>query len=633
MKKSILFFVSAAALFLSGCEDGLRPGNDNGIKFSASKLITKTVYDENDDLQINWVSGDQVKIYCLEAEDATEATYNVNPKETKNKGNLSLASGKPLQWGGDTGVHNFFSVYPASSSISVENGVAICKVNTNQVCTVRNSGDANMIADPDMNNAYMVANLSTEPVDKVELHYRPIMTTLKITVRAKTEANQELAAVTGVSIISKTKCYSDSFSYDIVNNSIIEGSTTKTVTTFVGVQNGESAFVDLDMDQTLTLTAFIPPVDINAENPVQVRLHAQHSDNLVVTLGKVEETCVKAASKRSVTLPHIPSKEVSGNNWITPLDDNIYVSQLSIPGTHDAATSSLDVLNLGKAQEYTIQQQLEMGIRCFDLRPTVNIRNRMGNIYHGILDTGVSLGDAFSSFNTFLESNPGEFVIVVLRNETGDSNPFSNKSKEYGELLKTFMDGQGRVTAFKPDITVGEMRGKILALFRDNPPAASSKITNVGWTHSQDCSTNLSIVGGDGSGILCVQDMYSSGEMNSGEKRDFKVVKVEVVKKMLDYAARFNTEPSLKNVWMINHCSGYEGANNYCLNAQNVNLPVYNYLVGKDKKVGPTGIMMLDYVGTRRNSYIGIRYNTYGDLLPQAIIDNNYKYHMLRKGE
>ena len=29
---------------------------------------------------------------------------------------------------------------------------------------------------------------------------------------------------------------------------------------------------------------------------------------------------------------------IRDSNWITPLDDNIYVSQLSIPGTHDAAT-------------------------------------------------------------------------------------------------------------------------------------------------------------------------------------------------------------------------------------------------------------------------------------------------------
>lgn len=659
MKKSILFFVSAAALFLSGCEDGLRPGNDNGIKFSASKLITKTVYDENDDLQINWVSGDQVKIYCLEAEDATEATYNVNPKETKNKGNLSLASGKPLQWGGDTGVHNFFSVYPASSSISVENGIALCKVNTNQVCTVRNSDADDMIADPDMANAYMVANLSTEPVDKVELHYRPIMTTLKITVRAKTEANQELAAVTGVSIISKTKCYSDNFSYDIVNNSIIEGSTTKTVTTFVGVQNGESAFVDLEQGQTLTLTAFIPPVDINAENPVQVRLHAQHSDNLVVTLGKVESTCVKAASKRSVTLPHIPSKEVSGNNWITPLDDNIYVSQLSIPGTHDAATGDGTDFSIGKTQELTLDQQFEMGVRAFDLRPAVNANKEM-ILCHGAVATKFKWDQVMERFKMYLTKNPGEFIIVTLRHEEeylGTSISHwtnENANEKWQPLMREklqAMKDSGLTIDFRPDLTVGDMRGKILFLCRDWTPYDDAKVVvaggYTGWGHSKD-GAEVSIYGPSASGIMNIQDCYApaeSGEWNfwnnTGNVKlvnNFPTVKWNAIETLLNKSMTFHTNPDLINRWSINHTSGYVGSivggiayststtDGYRENAANNNIKLYNK-INSSSWQGSTGIILSDFVGAR---YSG-DYTVYGDLLPQAIIDNNYKYHMKRK--
>ena len=50
-----------------------------------------------------------------------------------------------------------------------------------------------------------------------------------------------------------------------------------------------------------------------------------------------------------------------------PLDDNIYVSQLSIPGTHDAATGDGTTFSLGKTQDMTLDQQFEMGIRAFDL--------------------------------------------------------------------------------------------------------------------------------------------------------------------------------------------------------------------------------------------------------------------------
>lgn len=61
-----------------------------------------------------------------------------------------------------------------------------------------------------------------------------------------------------------------------------------------------------------------------------------------------------------------------------------------------------------------------------------------------------------------------------------------------------------------------------------------------------------------------------------------------------------------------------------------MNLPVYNYLMNENRTPGSTGIVLLDYVGDRVcQDYTG--YTVYGDLLPQAIIDNNYKYRMQRK--
>ena len=39
--------------------------------------------------------------------------------------------------------------------------------------------------------------------------------------------------------------------------------------------------------------------------------------------------------------------------------------------------------------------------------------------------------------------------------------------------------------------------------------------------------------------------------------------------------------------------------------------------------------MIMDFVGARKSG----NYTVYGDLCPQAIINNNYKYHMKRKGE
>lgn len=396
----------------------------------------------------------------------------------------------------------------------------------------------------------------------------------------------------------------------------------------------------------MTLTAFIPPVDINAENPVQVRLHAQHSDNLVVTLGKVESTCVKAASKRSVTLPHIPSKEVSGNNWITPLDDNIYVSQLSIPGTHDAATGDGTDFSIGKTQELTLDQQFEMGVRAFDLRPAVNANKEM-ILCHGAVATKFKWDQVMERFKMYLTKNPGEFIIVTLRHEEEYSGTSishwtnENANEKWQPLMREklqAMKDSGLTIDFRPDLTVGDMRGKILFLCRDWTPYGDVKVVvaggYTGWGHSKD-GAEVEIYGPSASGIMNIQDCYSPGEagLSGFSNNQYPGIKWTAIENLLNKSMRFHTDDAMVNRWSINHTSGYTAGilgisttDGYRENAANNNIKFYNKITSSDWQ-GSTGIILSDFVGARRSG----DYTVYGDLLPQAIIDNNYKYHMKRK--
>ena len=82
--------------------------------------------------------------------------------------------------------------------------------------------------------------------------------------------------------------------------------------------------------------------------------------------------------------------------------------------------------------------------------------------------------------------------------------------------------------------------------------------------------------------------------------------------------------------WMINHCSGYtettSSTQGYKNNAARTNLETYNYISGTEKQEGPTGIVLMDYVGAR-----SFGTTVYGDLCPQVIIDNNYRLVLKRK--
>ena len=85
-------------------------------------------------------------------------------------------------------------------------------------------------------------------------------------------------------------------------------------------------------------------------------------------------------------------------SWMSYLPDDALLSALSIPGTHDAATSTLNLWS--KCQSLSLGAQLNAGVRCFDLRPT-GTDDLM--IYHGT-STGVTFDEAIAAMDRYLAS-------------------------------------------------------------------------------------------------------------------------------------------------------------------------------------------------------------------------------------
>ena len=317
------------------------------------------------------------------------------------------------------------------------------------------------------------------------------------------------------------------------------------------------------------------------------------------------------------------------NNWITQLPDNAYASQLSIPGTHDAATGDGTVFSLGKTQSLSLQEQWDMGIRAFDLRPGYK-KVRKGlfkyenelHIYHGIVETKTSFRKAVQVLSDNLAANPGEFAIIIMRFE--NDSPLYNKRDVWNSLMSSFLTSSDfpaeRRIDFRPDLTVGELRGKILVLSRDayaSTPSTGAFVS--GWSHSESGTTSAVISGKNASATLQLQDYYSV---------ENKEGKIASIMNFADLAA--GAEPG---VWTINHTSGYVGKIGSDLsikrNAENNNIALYNYLTGSSKPCGGTGIILLDHAGIHSSGPFDI----YGDLLPQAVIDNNFAFPLRIKGE
>ena len=439
-----------------------------------------------------------------------------------------------------------------------------------------------------------------------------------------------------------------SFQYDIKNSSITGSSgsgeaTTRTETTFVSLVDaaGNASYVDLANGKTLTLTVFLPPMSKEQaaalKRQLKVRVHITGNAELSASIKTNDKdteywtTQIEPSSKKRITLPAIPSgKQESGNNWITPLDGSIYVSQMSIPGSHDAATGEDMATFVGdifaQTQEQTLQTQWNLGIRAFDLRPAIYKAIFSSThelwLYHGMTRVSISWATAMNTIKANLTDHPGEFAIVLFRHEDESTAGKDNNTTNFNTYMTNWVNAnKAWIVEWRPDITIDECRGKLILISRFNGSWDYGCFT--GWSHdAAGSTTTVRNASGSRTGTMYVQDYYNPSSHET---------KFASIKKYLDIAQTFHTNDALKNHWMLNHVSGYVGSstsNTYRANAAAQNPKVIEYLNNRTYP-GSTGILLFDYSGAATSG----SYNVQGDVMLQTVIDNNYKYRMKRKGE
>ena len=324
-----------------------------------------------------------------------------------------------------------------------------------------------------------------------------------------------------------------------------------------------------------------------------------------------------------------PKPQITANSWMTAIDDDTKIALLTIPGTHDAATSTC--AGPGKCQTLTISGQLEHGVRAFDLRPTMDDNSTLGNIYHSILDTGVSMEDAMKYFDSFLKAHPGEGIIVIMRYESERQIFGSIAEDNYKTAMKNFLwDSriyQSRMAAFNRSMTMKDLRGKILIISRnDLSPVSTFETAYTQWSHSNSVGEALQIYGTGGLGRIYVQDMYSAEKNGNSSEADFLAKKKELVCKLLDITVPFREYEQIN--WVINYCSGYAGSSfasdSYAKNAASTNPAALEHIQAHTGK-GFTGIVMMDYAGTDTYEVGGSTFSVSGKSLTEALIMNNFQ--------
>lgn len=188
---------------------------------------------------------------------------------------------------------------------------------------------------------------------------------------------------------------------------------------------------------------------------------------------------------------------ITSSSWMAALADQTPMTAVAIPGTHDTCCYDLNgveeqlekskwkplfntakTLLPGKAisavdyvvqvialtQNLSIRQQLDAGVRFFDLRPSFGGGITLP-IYHGIVRTKITLVDVMDEVTKFLNENKSEYVVLRIKAE----NDSVSQSKR-AELLQNCLAPYKNHLFQRPEsglTAVSAARGRVVLITQD----------------------------------------------------------------------------------------------------------------------------------------------------------------------
>ena len=356
--------------------------------------------------------------------------------------------------------------------------------------------------------------------------------------------------------------------------------------------------------------------------------------------------------KDSIMVPYDLSTPPT--DWLGMVKDETKVCKLSIPGTHDTMTGMgfyqpglkyvFDMTAISHVS--TLEEQLNCGIRFFDIRPVVSTdtiaKKKILRLTHGISELNVTLEQTIDWLQAYLKAHPSEFFIAKLQFDNG----FEDQKDLFPLLSDVFHMSKYKGLFFenwRPDITVGEMRGKILWLSRyDLRPLNTLynfPIVYCDWPDEDpdvkedldpEAQRNCAMYNMNDESIkarLYKQDYYKTTNAKRMQN------KIKTVIDMMHSAREIKED---ENIWVVNHCSAYTEVSprGYITNASNLHPNVIEDLQKYEGTVGITPMDMSchDYIhcvingGTPYTSDYLYGFYPLSQSLTNLLIKSNKKY-------
>lgn len=114
--------------------------------------------------------------------------------------------------------------------------------------------------------------------------------------------------------------------------------------------------------------------------------------------------------------------------WMSKIDDEKYISEISIPGSHDSGATLSIADFAGKCQDASIYNQLTYGVRFLDIRLQMN--GDEFDVVHSFVDQQLTFNSVLKDCQTFLDENPSETILMSIKRDAGTSEGFGSKLNE-----------------------------------------------------------------------------------------------------------------------------------------------------------------------------------------------------------
>lgn len=740
MKSRYLLLAGIAVMAcLAGCSDN---SLDNGmaknpvqegeeILFGSSlsdEVESRTVYGDRDEngVAVHWVEGDEIAIFCKET--SQPANHLVNYKIKPNAGDPSKASevmkvdpnAAGLQWGKDE-LHHFYAFYPASAVKGAESddqqGTITASIPVNQqpagwrtgpIVSQDESvnGRTTTFALPNMKYAYMYAynavdrNTVESGSGTIWLQFHNLVTVLDITIPAPADGSTvTVTDVTVRAVDGSNTVLTGAFNCYIRG----AGETTTPACEPVGdmgqVRNvvnipcfdqKTGKFITLGDDEDfLNVKAYIIPDNVN--DAIQPR-------TLQISVSTLNGEEKKRTLHQASIVPHkvnrvlLPAVVPGGTNyWMSDLDPNIYVSELSIPGSKfSVLTSANNAANI--YQNATIERQFMDGVRAFILQTATKGRNSNPGItggggagneftYNGFYvvsenkDKPVKeLKNVISEIASYLDAceragKKNEFAFVMLTYTTGDyflgswTKPGVDPEQFWIEKLRDEVnaiagDDANRIYTgeITPNTTIEDVKGKIILKANYN---SENMISNYGDTTAPIMFTFWGNATGPEKGSWTYQDENGGMPMDWGKpvwylnsKANLRWYYQEVtsvgsgqeattqekengIKHLFQESVDLYKNDNSHKTWFMNDLGGYYSDSgdieNRGTGIQALAIDMNNLGVQElQKRTENAGLGLIFMNFADKQSTSGAEYKS--DYLIQTIIMNNRKFQLRKKG-